>query len=189
MLSSDTQFDYLKALNDSEDKTEILNELMTAYGKDVWNYAYSMTRKWEVADDIAQEVFIKVFKNLFTFRSEASIKTWLLTITRNTVLDYKRSAYFRRITLVDYFASDSKTGLSAEQEALQTEATSEMWDMVLQLPPKNREAMILYAHNQLSLKEIAEVLQVSEGTVKSRLHHARTKLSQIKERHPHASER
>lgn len=189
MLSSDTQFDYLKALNDSEDKTEILNELMTAYGKDVWNYAYSMTRKWEVADDIVQEVFIKVYKNLFTFRSEASIKTWLLTITRNTVLDYKRSAYFRRITLVDYFASDTTTGQSAEQEAIQTETTSEMWDMVMQLPPKNREAIILYAHNQLSLKEIAEVLQVSEGTVKSRLHHARTKLSHIKERHRHATER
>nr|WP_269846516.1 sigma-70 family RNA polymerase sigma factor [Paenibacillus roseus] len=179
----------MKALNDSEDKKEILNELMTTYGKDVWNYAYSMIKKWEVADDITQEVFIKVYKNLFTFRSESSIKTWLLTITRNTVLDYRRSAYFRKITLVDYFTNDSRSHVSAEQEFMQLETTSDLWQIVMELPVKNREAIILFAHHQLSLKEIAELLHVSEGTVKSRLHHARLKLSQIKERRQHASER
>ncbi|GGG25269.1 RNA polymerase sigma factor [Paenibacillus abyssi] len=188
-MNADSNFDYLKALTDSDDKKTILNELMTTYGKDVWNYAYSMTRKWEQADDITQEVFLKVYRSLFTFRSEASLKTWLLTITRNTVLDYRRSAYFRRITLVDFFHNEGGARPSAEQEVMQTLATNQMWNLVLQLPAKNREAIILFAHHQLSIKEISHILGVSEGTVKSRLHHARLKLSKLKERSNNESER
>ncbi|MBD2845579.1 sigma-70 family RNA polymerase sigma factor [Paenibacillus sp. IB182496] len=187
-MSSDAKFEYLKALTDSEDKKAILNELMTTYGKDVWNYAYSMTRKRELADDVTQDVFLKVYRSLFTFRSESSLKTWLLTITRNTVLDYRRSAYFRRITLVDYFTSDGGRP-SAEDEAVKSETTSELWDLVLQLPAKNREAIILFAHHQLSMKEIADMLGVSVGTIKSRLHHARLKLSKLKERSQDGSQR
>ncbi|RXZ80024.1 sigma-70 family RNA polymerase sigma factor [Paenibacillaceae bacterium] len=161
---------------------------MTVYGKDVWNYAYSMTRKRELADDVTQDVFLKVYRSLFTFRSESSLKTWLLTITRNTVLDYRRSAYFRRITLVDFFASDAGEP-SAEQEVIATETVNRLWEMVLELPAKYREAIILFAHHQLSMKEIAKVLDVSEGTVKSRLHHARLKLAKLKERHNDGTER
>ncbi|GBF78099.1 RNA polymerase subunit sigma-70 [Paenibacillus sp. 598K] len=186
VLNSDAKFDYLKTLTDSEDKQAILNELMTSYGKDVWNYAYSMTRKPELADDISQDVFLKVYRSLFTFRSESSLKTWLLTITRNTVLDYRRSAYFRKITLVDFFSSDGGVQ-SAEQEVIQADTVNELWDMVMQLPVKYREAIILFAHYQLSMKEIAKILEVSEGTVKSRLHHARLKLSKIKERQHNGS--
>ncbi|UUZ81614.1 hypothetical protein LJK88_44540 [Paenibacillus sp. P26] len=76
VLESKVDFEYLKYLSESSDKKAILEELMTAYGKDVWNYAYSITRKWDQADDITQEVFIKVYRNLYTFRSESSVKTW-----------------------------------------------------------------------------------------------------------------
>lgn len=187
-MNSKADMDYMKTMVYSDDRPAILDELMTEYGRDVWNFAYSMVRKREVADDIAQDVFLKAYRHLFTFRSESSVKTWLLAITRNTVLDYRRSAYFRRITLVDYVLEDTRLP-SAEEAAIGEETVSELWDMVLSLPSKYKEVIILFAHHQLSVKEIAGVLGVSEGTVKSRLHHARRKLAKLKERHYDGTER
>lgn len=175
-VQSESQFDYLKYMHTDADRKAILHDLMNAYGKDVWNFAYSMTRKWDQADDITQEVFLKVYRNLHTFRSESSVKTWLLAITRNMVLDYRKSAFLRRVTLVDAFRDDGAAH-SAEHEVIESLAVNEMWKQVLHLPYKYREVIILYAHYQLSMKEMAELLGVSEGTVKSRLFHARRKLA------------
>lgn len=175
-VQPESRFEYLKYIDTDADRKAILSELMTAYGKDVWNFAYSMTRKWDQADDITQEVFIKAYRNLHTFRSESSVKTWLLAITRNMVLDYRKSAFLRRVTLVDAF-SDDGASRSAEQEVIESLAVNDMWKQVFALPYKYREVIILYAHYQLSMKEMAELLGVSEGTVKSRLFHARRKLA------------
>lgn len=179
-MESNVKFEYLKYLSESSDTKAIVEELMTEYGKDVWNYAFSITRKWDQADDITQEVFIKVYKNIFTFRSEASVKTWLLAITRNMALDYRKSAFYRRVTLIDFISSRGEQS-SAEQEVIEQMAINDMWKAVLKLPVKYREVLILYAHYQLSMKEMAEVLGVSVGTVKSRLFHARNKISKMKE--------
>lgn len=179
-MDSQRNFDFLKYMVESDDNKGLLNELMTAYGKDVWNYAYSMTRKWDMADDISQEVFIKVYRNMHAFRRDASVKTWLLTITRNTVIDYQRSAFIRKVTLSDVI-EDHGERHSVERDVLEQTAINEMWQMVLDLPKKYREVIILYAHHQLSLKEIAQILDVTEGTVKSRMFHARQKLSKLKE--------
>jgi RNA polymerase sigma-70 factor (ECF subfamily) len=172
-------FDYLRTIAETCDKKAIVVDLMTAYGDKVWNYAFSLTRKKEQADDITQEVFIKVYRNLFTFRSESSIKTWLFTITRNTVHNYRRSAFLRKVTLVHY-VDYVQTQLSAETEAIQKIEISAIWQKVLKLPLKYREVLILFGHDQLSMQEISQVLGISEGTVKSRLHNARLKLLKLK---------
>lgn len=179
-VETDIQFDYLRYISEDTDRKAILNDLMTAYGDDVWNYAYSITRKPEMADDITQEVFLKAYRKLHLFRAEASVKTWLLTITRNTAYDFRKSAFFRKVTLVD-FISTQGAGPSAESEVFEKLAVNDVWKQVLALPPKYREVLILYGHYQLSMKEIAGVLGISEGTVKSRLHHARMKVIQMRE--------
>lgn len=179
-MELEAKFEYLHAMSSSEEKKELLQELMQGFGRDVWNYAFSMTGKWDMADDITQDVFIKAYRNLHTFRRKSSVKTWLLTITRNTSTDYLRSSYFRRVTLVDQ-VRDKGHNSSAEQQAIETLEINEIWKKVFQLPIKYREVLILFAHNQLSMKEISNLLEVSEGTVKSRLHHARLKMAKIKE--------
>jgi RNA polymerase sigma-70 factor (ECF subfamily) len=179
-------FEYLRSMADSTDKKEIVVDLMTAYGNYVWNYAFSITKKHELADDITQEVFLKVFRSLFTFRSESSIKTWLFAITRNTIYDYRRSAFFRKVTLVQYVDYTS-SHMSAESEVMEQLEINDIWQKVLELPLKYREVIILYGHEQLSMREIAQILSISEGKVKSRLYRARIKLQKMTEDEHHGS--
>lgn len=180
-MGSNSNYEYLRYISDTTDKKRILQDLMEEYGTDVWNYAYSLTNKWEVADDITQDVFLKAYRHLHTFRQEASVKTWLLSITRNTVKDYRKSAFFRKVTLVDQIYQKNATHPAAETEVLEELSISEIWKKVLRLPMKYREVLILFAHYQLSMKEIAEILDVSVGTIKSRLYHARIKVTQMKD--------
>ena len=187
-MNPETNMEYIRYMVETDDPKALLDQLMTAYGKEVWNYAYSITRKWDMADDITQEVFIKVYRHIDSFRRDASVKTWLLTITRNTAIDFQRSAFFRKVTLSDWLEERGQRP-SVEQESMEKWTINEMWDMVLKLPAKYREAIILFAHHQLSMKEMAQVLGVTEGTVKSRLFHARQKLSKMKEQNEHGSER
>jgi RNA polymerase sigma-70 factor, ECF subfamily len=174
-------FDYLEYVSETTDQKAILRNLMDAYGNDVWNYAFSICRDMDLADDIAQDAFLKVYRSLTTFRGEASVKTWLLTITRNTAYDYMRKAFWKKVTLVGFVGS-AGTYQSAESEAMEKLYASDIWKKVISLPPKYREILILHAHYQLSTKEMAAILNISEGTVKSRLHHARLKVLALKER-------
>jgi RNA polymerase sigma-70 factor (ECF subfamily) len=173
-------FDYLKFVSETTDQKAILRDLMEAYGNDVWNYAFSICRNKDLADDVTQDAFLKVYRNLTTFRGEASVKTWLLTITRNAAYDYMRKAFWRKVTLVG-FISSTGTCQSAECEAMENLYASDIWKKVMSLSPKYREILILHAHYQLKTKEMAAILNISEGTVKSRLHHARLKVLQLKE--------
>ncbi|CAG7643902.1 RNA polymerase sigma factor YlaC [Paenibacillus solanacearum] len=170
-------FEYLKSLTGGLDKNAVLSEIMEAYGEDVWNYAFFLTRQPALADDIAQDVFVRVYEKLYTFRGEAGMRTWLLTITRNLVRDHWRSAWIRRV--IPFGALErSDIGPSAESLALSGMEAEELWNTVLSLPFKLREVLLLHAHHRLPHTEIARLLGISEGTVKSRLFRARAKVSE-----------
>ncbi|WP_338044829.1 RNA polymerase sigma factor [Paenibacillus lignilyticus] len=171
---NDLQFDYLKHVTGGLDRHAVLNELMAAYGKDVWNFAFFYTRSRELADDISQDVFVKVFQQLYEFRGQSSIKTWLLAITRNTARDVLRSAWIRRVTFFGGLVRpQEQTSPSAERESFDKLMTEEIWAVVLKLPQKLREVLLMNSHYGLSMQEMADMLHVSVGTVKSRLHRAR----------------
>lgn len=168
--------DYLKHMTEGIDRDAVLEELMLTYGRDVWNYAFFMTGKRETAEDIAQDVFIKAYQNLHTLRGESGARAWLLKITRNTALDYFKSAWYRRIRLPAILPL-RETQMSAENEWLGSHRQREIWRTVMELPRKLRESLLLQVHHGLSMAEIAELLQVSEGTVKSRIHRARATMN------------
>jgi len=155
---------------------ESLRHLMELYGQDVWNLAFTITKKRDMADDVSQDVFLKVYHAIHTFRGQSSIKTWLLSITRNMAVNHLRSAFIRRVTLMDRVSVEGNSD-SAEKEALASQFTHEIWGAVLKLPLKLREVLILHARFELNTKEISEVLQLPEGTVKSRLSRARQKMN------------
>lgn len=149
-----------------------LHEWMTLYGDDVWRYAYAITGDGELAKDIAQEVFIKAYSNVHTFRGQSSLKTWLLSITRNMAINERRSSYVKRVVLFEW-VKPPRDNPSAELDYFKEQDVRELWQIVFGLPSKLREVLVLKLDQDLTVAETARLLQISEGTVKSRLHRAR----------------
>ncbi|WP_240343147.1 sigma-70 family RNA polymerase sigma factor [Paenibacillus sp. ALJ109b] len=167
-----------------------LSSIMDEYGNDVWNYAYFLTKSTEQADELSQEVFIRAYSGIANFRGECSLKTWLLTITRNTTFTYRKSRFFRsslwgetlpiHTEQVNASMGEMKPEKfvhpSAEAEAISREHVHEIWDIIMALPDKFRELLLLHLKYELTTSEIAEMLGISAGTVKSRLSRARAKV-------------
>ncbi|MEK3984458.1 RNA polymerase sigma factor [Paenibacillus sp. FSL K6-3166] len=154
-----------------------LREMMEAYGSDVWNYAFFLTRSREQANDISQEVFLKAYKNVGKYRGQSSMKTWLLTITRNTAFSWSKNSFWRRFIP---FGDQPVTvnAPSAEREALSNQYANRIWEIIMTLPDKNREVLVLDIQYGLSIGEMSDLLNVPQGTVKSRLARAREKVKQ-----------
>ncbi|QGQ97506.1 RNA polymerase sigma factor [Paenibacillus psychroresistens] len=165
--------EYLKYI-EFVDNTEMYN-LMNQYGDDVWKYAYWITNNREQAKDIAQEVFIKAHYKMHTFKGQSSFKTWLLAITRNIAINEMRSSYFRRVLLIGHVIK-GKPESSAEAVYIGKQSVEEIWSIIMKLSSKLREVLVLDLEHELSIREISCLLNISEGTVKSRLFRARKKV-------------
>ncbi|MFF2886541.1 RNA polymerase sigma factor [Paenibacillus sp. NPDC057967] len=168
---------YLHHLAPGFDRSAVLEDMMTEFGEDIWNFAYFLTRRRDAADDIAQEVFLTVYNRMYTFRGEASVKSWLLSIARNKSLNYLRNAFIRRAVLMGTYRAEGSTA-SAEQVVFERMSSREVWATVMKLPRKHREVLLLAYHYQMKMDEIAATLDLSEGTVKSRLFRAKKKMSE-----------
>jgi RNA polymerase sigma-70 factor (ECF subfamily) len=167
-----------------------LSSMMDEYGNDVWNYAYFLTKSTEQADELSQEVFIRAYSGITHFRGECSLKTWLLTITRNTTFTYRKSRFFRSSlwgetlpihteqvnTSQGEMKPEKWVHPSAEAEAISREHVHEIWDIIMALPDKFRELLLLHLKYELTTSEIAEMLGISAGTVKSRLSRGKAKV-------------
>jgi RNA polymerase sigma-70 factor (ECF subfamily) len=188
----------LDDLKDSETMNEDqLRQIMSLYGNDIWNYIYYLTKNTGQADDLTQEVFVKCFYRIGTYKGTSNLKAWLFTIARNTVFSYRKSRFFRtglwgggvqslsseamerqgaeagqRDTMVE----QPGTSRSAEMEYLGNQQTIEIWTIIMKLPDKLREVLVLDLKAELSIGEIAELTGLPPGTVKSRLHRARHKV-------------
>lgn len=181
-------FQFLEQAREIDNHT--LSQIMDEYGNDVWNYAYFLTRSAEQADELSQEVFIRAYLGISQFRGQCSLKTWLLTITRNTTFTYRKSKFFRSSQWGGILPLEAREaerrGLmsvpemqahpSAEAEAIRREHAHEIWDVVMSLPDKFRELLLLHLKYELTLAEIAEMLDISIGTAKSRLSRAKAKV-------------
>ncbi|SMF89624.1 RNA polymerase sigma-70 factor, ECF subfamily [Paenibacillus uliginis N3/975] len=170
--------EYLNNLVAADNPSSVLMEMMEAYGQDVWNYAYFLTRRRDAADDISQDVFLKALQHLRQFEGRSSVKTWLFAITRNLSMNYLKSSFIKKVTLVEW-VTPKRNERSAEMEAIGNMEVSRIWQHVLSLPVKFREVLILEFHYQLPRREIAALLDISEGTVKSRLHRARARMEAL----------
>jgi RNA polymerase sigma factor (sigma-70 family) len=154
-------------------KEETIEMLMNEYGRSVVRLAFTFMKQKQQAEDIAQEVFIRCYEKLDTFRNDSSYKTWIYRITVNLCKDRLRSWSFRNIIFTDFFSKESVLNNTPESELLNVEEKEELSLKVLSLPIKYREVVIFYYYEELSYNEIAELLDISIPSIKSRLHRAR----------------
>ncbi|WP_421385371.1 sigma-70 family RNA polymerase sigma factor [Bacillus salacetis] len=151
-----------------------IDEVIDQYGAEVWRLVFSYVRDEQLADDLTQEIFIKVFHKLDTFAGQSSLLTWIWRIAANHCKDYLKSWYKRKV-----FTRDESTfnymvsSTSVEKEIIQSEEDRELETAVMNLPLKYREIIYLYYYEELPIKEIAQLLNVKENTVKTRLRRAK----------------
>ncbi|WP_245628928.1 sigma-70 family RNA polymerase sigma factor [Alicyclobacillus shizuokensis] len=163
------------------DPMALLDEWMRLYGQDVLNLAYSYVRNYHQAEDIAQDVFLRAFAKMDSFRGDSSVKTWLLTITANRCKDYLRSWVVQRVVVDDEHLNQVVDDVSPELEVARKLEEDGLWAAVHSLPAKYSEVLILYYRHDLSSREIAEVLNTTDQNVRTRLHRGRAMLKRLLE--------
>ncbi|WP_421378171.1 sigma-70 family RNA polymerase sigma factor [Bacillus salacetis] len=157
-------------------KEETVEWLMNEYGRKVVRLAYTYLKQEEMAEDVAQEVFIKCYQKLDTFRHDSSYQTWIYTITVNLCKDKLKSWSFRNLIVSDFFSAKTISHRTPETSVINREAKRELSESVLQLPVKYREIVILFYYEDLSYNEISELLGISKQSIKTRLHRGRNLL-------------
>ncbi|HPJ03157.1 MAG TPA: sigma-70 family RNA polymerase sigma factor [Candidatus Limiplasma sp.] len=147
-----------------------LEAWLTEYGDAVLRTCYLYLADRTLAEDALQDTFIKVWRGMNGRRGESSVKTWILRIAINTCKDYKRTAWLRH---VDRSKPVEALPLSSADT---TEESRELFDAVMRLPAKYKQAILLYHFHNLTMAETADVLKTSRSTVQNRLHKAYTLL-------------
>lgn len=158
-----------------------IETLMRQYGNDVLRTAYMYVKDVHTAEDIFQDVFIKVNQKLSTFEGNSSIKTWIIRITINTCKDYLKSAWNRRVVPMMEYQEDAIISESDYDEVEKQDTNNLVKQTVLSLPEKYRDVVLCVYFQEMTITEAAQTLGIAEGTAKSRLSRARLRLKEVLE--------
>jgi len=159
-------------------------ELVERYQKKIYYLAYDLTGYHHDAEDLSQEVFIKAFRSMNNFRGDAKLSSWLYRITVNTAISQKRKKSVSNMQLQENFeetvneSEQNNKAFSKNPEKL-TEAALmriHLEKAIQKLTPREKSIFVLRHYNDLPQKEIAEILKINLGTVKSMLFRAIKKL-------------
>nr|WP_318246434.1 sigma-70 family RNA polymerase sigma factor [Rossellomorea aquimaris] len=160
-------------------ESKTIEEVVEQYGEDVWKLVFSYVRHEQAADDLTQEIFIKVYKKMDTFSGRASLRTWIWRVAINHCKDYLNSWYKRKVfTEEDQQFQMMSSGSSVEGDVIQRSEDRELEEAVLGLPVKYREIIYLHYYAERTIKEISVLLDVKENTVKTRLRKAKQLLKE-----------
>jgi RNA polymerase sigma-70 factor (ECF subfamily) len=147
-------------------------QIVRQYRRKVFNTAYKFVGKHDQAEDLMQEIFLKIFRSLHTFDSRANFQTWLISVSRNLCIDHYRRVRKERETIDRDVNADELTPVSPDPSpvALLREALAA-------LPETLKTAVLMRDIREMSYQEIADTLRLPEGTVKSRINRGRTELA------------
>jgi RNA polymerase sigma-70 factor, ECF subfamily len=167
-------------------------EIVRLHNRRIYNLCYRFTNSPDNAEDLTQEVFIRVYRTLSSYSIEkGAFTTWLTTLTRNLLVDHFRRGRQDRVTdSIDASLTDDPGSLALSDrlrdpgpspaDRLASQETQKMVQRALaRLSPDLREAVILRDLQDMDYKEIAQVLRVPEGTVKSRINRGRMELARL----------
>jgi RNA polymerase sigma-70 factor (ECF subfamily) len=156
--------------------------LIQKYRKPIVNFMYRMVRNQAVAEELAQEVFLRVYRSRETYRAEARFSTWLYRIATNLGVNYARDTRHERAASTVYLDEvDSETGTTpdvaddeptVEASMLRRERLNAIRQHVLALPERQRMAVLMHKYEGMDYKQIGDVLKLSESATKSLLFRA-----------------
>ena len=161
----------------------IIDDLMSNYGQQILQLVMQYVHNSAVAEDLTQEIFVKCYKALPSFHFDSSIKTWLWRIAINHSKDYLKSWYAKNVEIKEQSVFAQVEGHdSVEQQVIQQQEDHALSQAVYNLPMKYREVIYLCYYEEQSMRDMAEVLQINENTIKTRLRKAKQLLKKRLER-------
>lgn len=165
-------------------RQQALSALVEQYAPTLYRVAFSVLRNAADAEDAVQEAFVRVLRHSNALDEIRDQRVWLIRIVWNIVLDYKRRAKTRPETddISDLARVLPAAGLSADERAAAAQHHTQILELVDRLPAKEREVLVLSAFEELNSVEIAEVLGVTESSVRSRLFRARNLMADLLQR-------
>lgn len=153
--------------------SEAFEELVRRYQHMIHALTYRMTGSLADAEDLAQEVFIRAYRQLNGFRGDAKFSSWLYRIGVNTCLNWRKTTQRREKLYQDLADCDSTTSTGTD------EPVARVQEALLQLPAKQRAAVVLTTYDEMSHAEAARMLRCSETTISWRVFAARKKLRRL----------
>lgn len=156
---------------------DAFEQLVDRYQRLVYSIALNYLKDAGLAEDVAQEAFIKAYTHLRSYNSEFKFSTWIAKITYNTCMDFLRK--HREITPLDESFEVIDKEKTPEETAISRERTKKLEVLMNALEPKYKEPLMLYHASGLKYDEIAEYLKVPMSIVKNRLFRARKMLKEV----------
>jgi RNA polymerase sigma-70 factor (ECF subfamily) len=152
------------------------DELMIRYERQIYRVCYRFTENRDDAMDLAQEVFIKAFEHLGSFRRESSLKTWLYRIAMNHCINHVKKHSYEFVEVSETIGS---VGATVQSQIEDREQREQFRRLVKQLPPKQKAILELRINEQLSYEEIAKISGRSVSTIKASVFFALEKLRKL----------
>ncbi len=159
-------------------------ELFEQYHHLVFNISYRMSASREEAEDIAQDVFIKIYRSIEKFRGDAKLSSWIYRITVNTCLKRQRRKKLENLISLDFLFQDKEKfqprspDETPDQQIENLEKEQIVQKAVQSLPERQKTALILHRYENLSYQEIATVMETSLSAVESLLYRAKENLAE-----------
>jgi len=156
----------------------------------VYNLCYRFTARRDEAEDLTQEVFLRVYRTLQSYdASHGPLAVWLHRVARNLLIDHYRATRKHRLAVpledeMIHLEQKESAAPRPDRAVAQRELSAALEQALARLSPELREAVILRDLQGLDYREIAETLDIPEGTVKSRINRGRAELGKILKRHP-----
>lgn len=173
----------------AEGNEKAFSQLVSIYEDSVFNMAMYITKNREDALDVSQEVFLKLWRTLESFRGECSIKSYLMKLTKNAALDLKRrNSYRQTVSLTmendegessQLDIADTSEDANPQEAYLRRERIEMVRRAISELDEEHRQVIVMREMNGMSYREISDALGINEGTVKSRINRARSALKKI----------
>ncbi len=167
-------------LADEEVRTKVIEKFIDEYGQRLFNLIYWKTGNYEDAKDLTAEVIFKIYKALPKFRGDANLYTWAYRIAINHVNRFLLKRSLLKFVSFEDMKREPEC-LDARQDTDDSGLSEAVRQAVSKLPQKYRDVVVLFYFENCKYEEIAQILGISVGTVKSRLNRARSKLSKLLE--------
>jgi len=150
--------------------------LLSRYESKIYRLCCTLLHDRSLAEDVAQESLIRIWKALSTYDHRASLSTWIYAITRNRCLSTLETRR-KTASLTDVSIAAEVDAIAAPQLSVDV-PSARLRELVDDLPERYRKTLVLYYYEQRSVREVAEMLAMPEGTVKTVLHRARAELTE-----------